>query len=141
MSIEYSQQSIDFLDLTNSKDEDGLVHTNIFRKKTSCNTILRADSFHPPHLKNNIPYGQFQQLHRICDREEVSEEQANIMSKRFKDRACKPAVIAQARDRAHSLNRTDLLSKTARHTHSQSRTFVTKYSTHAEHIKSIVKSN
>lgn len=40
---------------------------------TDSNTILRADSFHPPWLIENIPFGQFQRLKLICDSEDVFE--------------------------------------------------------------------
>ena len=59
MSIEYCKSSIDFFYLNISIDPEGMLHTTIFRKKTSRNTILRADSFHPSHLIDNVPYGQF----------------------------------------------------------------------------------
>ncbi len=85
LSIDYSQHSNNFLDLTIFKGSDGQLHTTLFKKSTSHNTILRADSFHPRHLNGNIPYGQFQRLRRICDQETDFEEQAQIMSNRFLD--------------------------------------------------------
>lgn len=144
LSIEYSQTSIDFLDVTISKDVDGDLHTTIFRKKTSRNTLLRADSFHPRYLVNNIPFGQFQRLRRICDTDRVFNQQANDMSVHFHDRAYKPGLVSRARDRAGALDPTDLLSKNGhkRRTTSQSLPFfVTQYSTAARHIERIIKAN
>lgn len=143
LSIEYSQTCIDFLDLTIFKGEGDQVHTTLYRKNTSRNTILRADSFHPQHLKRNIPYGQFQRLRRICDRDEDFVEQAGAMSSRFHDRAYKPTVVKNALDRAQSVDRTTLLKKnsTPRPKEMTCPMLVTTYSTCAEQIKQIVKNN
>lgn len=142
LSIEYSKHKIDFLDLTISIDVDGMLHTTIFRKKTSKNTILRADSFHPPHLIENIPFGQFQRLRRICDDNADFERQADNMSERFIKRAYKSDTVARARSRAQLLKRADTLIKKVHKTDTQSRPFfVTQYSMEARHIKRIILDN
>ena len=102
LSIDHSQHSIHFLDWTIFKGTEGQLHTTLFRKSTSCHTILRAESFHH-HLKENIPYGQFQHLRRISDQETYFVEQAEAMSNRFAERTYKPRVIKQAFERAQSL--------------------------------------
>lgn len=63
LSLDYSNKSINFLDLNVITDGRRL-HTSIYRKP---NTILRADSFHPHGLILNIPVGQFLRLRRICE--------------------------------------------------------------------------
>lgn len=142
LTIEYSLQSINFLDLTISKDVFGKLHTTIFRKRTSRNTLLRADSFHPLHMIENIPFGQFQRLRRICDIDIDFNQQASVMSARFLNRAYKRDVVAKAQFKAYSLNRSDLLKKKQRNSASQSRPFfVTQYSTAAKHITRIIKAN
>ena len=65
LSLVYSQSEINYLDLKITKSPTGDLHTTIFRKPTDRNTILHANSFHPPHLIKNIPFGQFQRLRRI----------------------------------------------------------------------------
>ena len=142
LTIEYSQQTINFLDLTIFKDEFGKLHTTIFRKEMSRNTLLRADSFHPTHLIENIPYGQFQRLRRICDDDDEFKLQADDMATRFTDRTYKPHLITNAKTKASSLNRSDLLIKKRRQPNSQSRPyFVTQYSTTSNHIKRLIKEN
>ena len=54
----------------------------MYCKTTDRKTTLKADSFHPNWLKNNIPFGQFQRLRRICDTENEYEMQAKVMSNR-----------------------------------------------------------
>ena len=144
LTIEYSQTAINFLDLTISKDLLGNLHTTIFRKKTSRNTLLRADSFHPSYLINNIPFGQFQRLRRLCDEEDDFNIQATDMAGRFVSRGYKQEVVVRARNKAHDINRNDLLIKKNRRptNSSQSRPyFVTQYSTAANHISRIIKNN
>ncbi len=83
LSLEYSVSENNFLDLKITKEANGVLHTSIFRKPTDRNTILRANSFHPPWLIENIPHGQFQRLKRICDREDDYEIQLQDMTSRF----------------------------------------------------------
>lgn len=144
LSLEYSQDSINFLDLTVSIDQQGSLHTTIFRKKTSRNTILRADSFHPPHLIENIPFGQFQRLRRICDDEAEFEKQANDMTDRFRKRAYRSHTVERARSSAHALNRSDTLIKKHRNRNNNKKSrpfFVTQYSTEAKQVTRIIKEN
>lgn len=142
LSLEYSLTSIHFLDLTIYKDSDGQLHTTLFRKNTSRNTVLRADSFHPPQLIKNIPYGQFQCVRRICDREMDFLDQADSMARRFSDRAYRPEVINQAYTKARTLQRDTLLTKNERRREKQSRPFfVTTYSTQAERIRHLIRNN
>ncbi len=65
--MEHSKEKINFLDLTIYKGDDNKLQTTLVRKPTDCNSLLHYGSFHPFHLKNNIPFGQFQRLRRICD--------------------------------------------------------------------------
>ncbi len=65
LNLEYDKNEIHFLDLTIRKDAQGNLHTSVYRKSTDQNTILHRESFHPPWLIKNIPYGQFQRLRRL----------------------------------------------------------------------------
>lgn len=71
------------LDLKITKDVNGVLHTLIFKKLKDRNTILRANSFYPPWLIENMPHRQFQRLKRICDLEKDFEIQLQDMTGRF----------------------------------------------------------
>ena len=141
LSIEYSKTEINFLDLKILKNESGSLHTTIFRKITDRNTILRADSFHPPSLINNIPFGQFQRLRRICDREEDFDQKAVEMHARFQQRGYKPGLLDQSLTRAKSLEREGLLRQSHRQQSPEQMYFVTQYSQEAARVKDIIKRN
>lgn len=102
LSLDYSKSEINFLNGT------GKIHTSIFRKSSDRNTILRADSFHPSHLISNIPIGHFQKLWRICDTDKEFEEEASLMTERFRDRGYADSTLAHAYSSAKSA--TDTLS-------------------------------
>lgn len=103
LSLEFSSSEINFLDLKIFKDINGDLHTSIFRKPTDRNAIFRADSFHPPWLIENIPFGQFQRLKRISNTEEDFNSNAQDMSQRFIKRGYKQQTICKALDKAKCL--------------------------------------
>lgn len=142
LNLEFSHTQISFLDLKISKDLNGDLHTSIFRKPTDRNTILKADSFHPPWLIKNIPYGQFQRLRRICDSDEDFELNAQEMTDRFLKRGYNDKTIHAAYNRAKSLPREQLLDKKQDNAQCPNQVyFVTQYSSEAHKIKQIIKKN
>ena len=50
-------QIINFLDIKIILHEDGTIETEIYYKPTNNHHYLEYDSFHPQHIKDNIPYG------------------------------------------------------------------------------------
>ena len=141
LTLEFSKTEISFLDLRISINENGLLNTTIYRKSTDRNTILRADSFHPPSLINNIPFGQFQRLRRICDKQDDFEQKASDMHVRFQQRGYKPDVLDQSLNKVKSVARADLLRKTHKPKPSKQIYFVTQHSREAGKVKDIIKRN
>ncbi|OCT86646.1 hypothetical protein XELAEV_18020331mg [Xenopus laevis] len=47
--------SIPFLDVMIKSTTEGHLETDLFVKHTDKNTLLRYDSFHPPHIKTSLP--------------------------------------------------------------------------------------
>jgi len=125
----------DFLDLTISKDNQGILHTSVYRKPTDRNTILHAKSFHPNWLIENIPYGQFQRVKRICDQEHIFESKSLEMMSRFKERGYRSSILKKAYTRAQQVDRSVLLQRNTWKQTKQRPVFVTTYSTEAEQIR------
>lgn len=141
LSLEYSNASINFLDLTISVDPAGLLHTTIYRKTTDRNTILRANSFHPSSLVSNIPFGQFQRLRRICDLRSDFDTQAKTMYERFKKRGYKEKTLKKAWVKAKTTERSTLLKKNPRRRETSKIFCSLQYSSHIYKIKNIIKQN
>lgn len=78
------------MDLKIFKESNGILYITIFRKETDRNTILRADSFNPSWL-TDIPFGQFQRLKQICEKEEDFDFRAQEI-KRFQERGHQNSV-------------------------------------------------
>lgn len=84
-SLEYDLQVTNFLDLPILKDNDNSCTLRQF-SAMDWNTILHTNSFHPPWLIKNIPYGQIQRLRRICDPNDGFQTQSIDMHYHFRQR-------------------------------------------------------
>lgn len=119
-----------------------VIFIHLFIEKSSDrNTVLRADSFHPSHLIDNIPLGQFQRLRRLCDSDADFEQQASDMYSRFQQRGYNHGTLERAYSKVRSMNRTSLLQKNVRPSHERQIYFSTQYSTRCYEIGNIIKKN
>ncbi|CAJ0932093.1 unnamed protein product [Ranitomeya imitator] len=80
LTFKITTNKIDFLDRQLTVDQMGYIHSTIFRKETSTNSVLHAKSAHPRHTIRAIPKGQFIRAKRICDTDEEFEIQARDMT-------------------------------------------------------------
>lgn len=94
-----SKSKIDFLDVSIQVSEDGHVITDVFRKPTSANSLLHAQSSHPRHLINNVPTGQFLRMCRICSTREAFEKQTADLTSLFEARSYKNDTIRSGYER------------------------------------------
>ena len=138
-SMEYSPMQIDFLDMRISINENRCMDTTIYRKPTDRNGLLHAQSHHPKHLVENIPYGQFLRLKRICNNAYDYEEKADDMHRRFRQRGYKESVIQTARDRVKDVQRESLLVPKDKTIKEGRVTFVSEYNTSSHGIKTIIR--
>ncbi|XP_073429765.1 uncharacterized protein [Dendrobates tinctorius] len=76
---------VDFLDLKLTIEGQS-IQTTLYRKSTSTNSVLHYSSFHPEHLRNRIPKGQFYRLKRNCSDDQDFLTQAKDLTRRFKNR-------------------------------------------------------
>ncbi|XP_075208158.1 uncharacterized protein LOC142313057 [Anomaloglossus baeobatrachus] len=80
-----SLTTVDFLDLKLSLENSRII-TDLFRKPTSTNSFLHYSSFHPGHLRNGIPKGQFLRLRRNCSHDVDFRTQSRDLTRRFQAR-------------------------------------------------------
>lgn len=138
-TMEHSNQSIDFLDLTIFKDENSTLQSTLYRKPLSRNTLLQADSNHPPHLVRNIPTGQFLRVRRNCSTLSEFTSKASDLARRFEQRGYNKHDISNAWERASMTERTTLLSKKPKSQLASRLSFSTRYNPAASQIKRIVR--
>ena len=62
----YSNKEINFLDTIVCICRSNTLITKLYKKETDRNAYLHYKSYHPSKLKENIPYGQFIRIKRIC---------------------------------------------------------------------------
>lgn len=109
-SGEISQDNVNYLDLKVAV-EDGQLVTSLFRKETAGNSILHANSGHPPQLKNSIPYGEFLRIKRNCSTKKDCDIAINDSFKRFQARGYQTELLEKARSKVESIQRNSLLNK------------------------------
>ena len=82
-TLEFDMSFISFLDVQVSRSKGQVLQTSVFRKPTDRNNFLHSKSYHPPSMKNSLPYSKFLRMRRICSTEVEFEGQANILYDRF----------------------------------------------------------
>ena len=77
-TMDYSKNSINFLDVKVSKSESGnTLYTSLFTKPTDTHQYLHATSCHRSIYKRSIPYGQALRIKRISYDEEDLQKKLN----------------------------------------------------------------
>ncbi|XP_056398325.1 uncharacterized protein LOC130293541 [Hyla sarda] len=109
LTYKYGRTNMEFLDVLFNIESDGYISSNVYRKKTSTNSLLHATSSHPKPLISNIPVGQFLRMKRICSSDTFFEEQAKDLTNRFKERGYRQQDISKAYSRAKNTPRNNLL--------------------------------
>ena len=127
-TLEFSDTQISFLDVLVLKEGDTL-QTDLYRKPTDRNTLLRGDSFHPRHLIKSLPISQFHRARRVCSSNEHYKKQAADLTNRFLVRGYKPEWINHASQRFDTVSQEDCLNPPKRVKKSMNAPLcVTKYS-------------
>ena len=85
-TCEYSNVSVNFLDVLVSVDKNVILSTDLYTKPTDTHQYLLANSCHPNHIKKSIPYSQALRYLRICSDLETARrhctELTNYLCKR-----------------------------------------------------------
>lgn len=95
-TLESSTTSINFLDTTVYLTDRSTLAIRPFIKKTDMNTYLHFRSFHPHHLRSNIPYGQFLRVKRNSTSEWDYKTHSQQLCKQFLVRQYPSTVIQNA---------------------------------------------
>lgn len=111
-TMEYSTTHISFFDVDVRVDSSGYIKTSLFRKPTSGNTILRANSRNPGPLLWSIPFGQYLRIRRICFTDSDFEIQASLLKQRLLDRGYSCSLLKKVYKNAWALDKNNLQQKT-----------------------------
>ena len=134
-----SQQELIFLD-TRVSIVDNCVSTSLHRKDTAGNTLLHASSSHPRSLIESIPYGEFVRARRICSSDTTFEDECKTMEARLKARGYSNRCIQNAKVKALSKSRTNLLAPNLSTLESNKPIrFITTYNRHSGALRNILK--
>lgn len=80
-SVSFNRLTIPFLNVVLKVDGNRMPTAN-YRKPTAGNTILHAESCHPPHKIKNIPLGEMIRARRNCSNmQDFLEEYTNIANR------------------------------------------------------------
>lgn len=125
--MNFSNQSISFLDIEVSLEQTGILKNNLFRKLTAGNTILRFKSAHPTSLHRSIPFSHYLRLRRICSNDLDFKTEAGALQDRLLQRGYPCSLLKKAYKRAFSLYRNYLLFSNVKKTEEDQVCFITTF--------------
>lgn len=132
-TMEFDRMTIHFLDVTLYHDGNKVL-TKIFRKGTTGNGLLRADSCHPKNITKNLPVGKFVRARRSYATDETYAQECMNITSRLRHCVYSRSVINYARAKYIAGNKTRreyLFGENKKKTsnNSDKLTFSTPYST------------
>ena len=114
--MDYSKNTINFLDVKVSKSESGVtLYTRLFAKPTDTHQYLHATSCHRSICKRAIPFGEAVKIKRISSDEEDPQQKLNDLESWLIDRGYTAEVARPEIQKANSINRNVMLEKTPKH--------------------------
>jgi hypothetical protein len=109
-TAESSQSSVNFLDVTVNKNQQGVITTTLYTKPTDSHNYLRYESAHPRHCKEHIPYSQFLRIRRICSNIDDFDIHSSNILLHFIRRGYPPDILIEALIKARRQDRATLLT-------------------------------
>ena len=105
-----SDTNLEFLD-TRVILEDGSLRTEMFIKPTNSLSYLLRTSYHPRHIFNSLPYGEFLRTRRNCSDLTSFEVHAKTIHEAFLKRGYEKTLLDSALEKARQKDRSTLLEK------------------------------
>ena len=101
---EISENSLAFLDIKLSINDNGL-STSVHYKPTDSHNYLLHSSSHPQHVKNAIPFSQFLRLRRLCSDDTDFNNKCEEMCQFFKKRGYPDSAVTTGKHCAQEIDR------------------------------------
>ena len=90
---------------------DGVIQTDLYRKKTDKVQYLLPSSCHPSHIFSNIPYSLALRLVRICSTKEALNKRFDELKMMLLSRQYNKNIVNAAVDKEKTLYRNEILKK------------------------------
>lgn len=117
-TFEFSEVSVNFLDLSIKLNETNQIITTLYSKPMSKHEYLFYHSNHPTHMIKSLPYSCGIRIIRTCSEEEDRLINLEMMFNKFVRRNYPINLLNETRDRLLKLNRIDIIMpKSAFHKH------------------------
>ena len=132
-TTEWSRDSASFLDTT-VKIVDGRIVTDLYVKPTDTHQYLAANSYHPRHCKEAIPYSQALLMRRICSSDEAfNNNRTTNLKEHLTRRGYDKTTIQQQIERAKHIRQEDALRPPAEKATNKRSPLVVSYTTPTSH--------
>ena len=120
-TMEYSKDSVNFLDTTVIREPDGKITFDLYNKPTDKHCYLHYTSNHPDHTKQAGPYSQLLRIRRICTHNIDFERHANNLIQHYTRRGYPKHILINHLERCKTHSRQSLLHPTRTNTQTPNR--------------------
>ena len=107
----YSKEQIDFLDTSVRITSEKTIMTTLYRKPTDRYAYLHYNAYHPLQQKNNIPYGQYLRVKKICSNTKEAEEATLDVKNKFIKRGYPESILDKQLKKSEDTKREELLQE------------------------------
>lgn len=136
----HSNQQVSFLDTKIHLDQAGFLKTSLFCKPTDRNAYLHHQSYHPTKQIDNIPYGQFLRVKKICSSPADALKAMDELSTKFNERGFPRETTEAQKLRTNTVERKDLLIDKEKRPNSRT-PFTTTFNRHHPPIQKIINAH
>ena len=136
---EISENSLAFLDIKLSINDNGL-STSVHYKPTDSHNYLLHSSSHPQHVKNAIPFSKFLRLRRLCSDDTDFKNKCEEICQFFKKCGYPDSAVTTGKHRAQEIDRETAL-QTSQNEETDRIPFTLTYHPQNHAIKSVILKN
>ena len=112
--IDFDNNTVNFLDLKISIDDDGFLRTDLYEKPNSLNQLLKPTSAHPSSVTRGSIFSLAIRLRRICCSDNLFEMRADQLKKKLLERGYSRESVEAGINRARMIPRVEALKKVER---------------------------
>jgi hypothetical protein len=108
-TYEFSEESVNFLDMTISLNNDNSISTTLFQKPMNKHEFVHYQSNHPRHLLKSLPYSCGLRIKRTCSDTKIQETELEKLMLKFKNRGYPLPILDSTMHKLQQIDRNELL--------------------------------